>query len=78
MIGELAINNKLCSYFTKKPEFLTNLQSYLLYGSEQIKLSVLWNLSNIICNSQSDLELVLNSGLISNVSIAARSGISTL
>ena len=48
------------------------LKVYLVYGDKELKKCVLWILTNIMCNGEKDIEIVLKSNILCNVAISAR------
>jgi hypothetical protein len=72
-LGEIfSVNEALCSTIVSTPNFLQNLRKLLCYGDTTLKQTVLWLLSNIICNSGQDCMAVSNSGAMFNIVQSAR------
>jgi len=51
---------------------LKSLQEVLGLGTVELKVKTLWTLYNIVCNSEKDAMAIVDSGLLSNVSLALR------
>lgn len=72
LFGDILLDEKACTYYTAEPGTLPLLQKYLVHGAAELKCCVLWIITNILCNSQTEVELIVKSGIFGNVSLAAR------
>ena len=69
-------NDKLCTHIVtiKKEELglVKTLQSLMCKKEDKLRNASLWIISNIILNSKADREVVIASGILTNVALACR------
>ena len=77
ILGDLFYaNDKLCTHIvTIKNEELglvKTLQALMCKKEDKLRNASLWILSNIILNSKADREVVIESGILTNIALACR------
>ena len=78
IIGELTIDEDLCSYLTKNSQIVEALDWLIINADCDVKRMALWVTCNIVCNSAADLNMIVESSILSNVCLCLQISVLTV